>query len=175
MYDYKFDFEEDSKIPCLCGATNCRKWMNWKARPHADCCSRAFSRAVMSILSFKLDFYMFVLSLSHSLYIFTYISLQPYFIWCHLLSFPPRKHCTFCREFYKYIYVCMHVCPYPQRPNTDSFVVVVDVVVILYSSVLPATIYYNWVLCVELHMFVCKTASIARTCFDDDGFVRTNN
>ncbi len=28
MYDYKFDFEEDSKIPCLCGAVNCRKWMN---------------------------------------------------------------------------------------------------------------------------------------------------
>ncbi|CAF3363447.1 unnamed protein product [Rotaria sp. Silwood1] len=28
MYDYKFDFEEDSKIPCLCGAANCRKWMN---------------------------------------------------------------------------------------------------------------------------------------------------
>ncbi|CAF3505803.1 unnamed protein product [Adineta steineri] len=28
MYDYKFDFEEDSKIPCLCGTTNCRKWMN---------------------------------------------------------------------------------------------------------------------------------------------------
>ncbi|CAF1000074.1 unnamed protein product [Adineta ricciae] len=28
MYDYKFDFEDDSKIPCLCGAINCRKWMN---------------------------------------------------------------------------------------------------------------------------------------------------
>ncbi|CAF3790913.1 unnamed protein product [Rotaria sp. Silwood1] len=28
MYDYKFNFEEDSKIPCLCGAVNCRKWMN---------------------------------------------------------------------------------------------------------------------------------------------------
>ena len=28
MYDYKFDLEEDSKIPCLCGAINCRKWMN---------------------------------------------------------------------------------------------------------------------------------------------------
>ena len=27
-YDYKFEFEEDSKIPCLCGAKNCRKWMN---------------------------------------------------------------------------------------------------------------------------------------------------
>ncbi|CAF3886677.1 unnamed protein product [Rotaria sp. Silwood2] len=28
MYDYKFNFEDDSKIPCLCGAVNCRKWMN---------------------------------------------------------------------------------------------------------------------------------------------------
>ncbi|CAF1248982.1 unnamed protein product [Adineta steineri] len=28
MYDYKFDFEDDSKIPCNCGAVNCRKWMN---------------------------------------------------------------------------------------------------------------------------------------------------
>ncbi|CAF5103063.1 unnamed protein product [Rotaria magnacalcarata] len=28
MYDYKFNFEDDSKIPCLCGALNCRKWMN---------------------------------------------------------------------------------------------------------------------------------------------------
>lgn len=28
-YDYKFDFEDDQhKIPCLCGAPNCRKWMN---------------------------------------------------------------------------------------------------------------------------------------------------
>jgi len=27
-YDYKFDFEDDNKIPCLCGAKNCRKWMN---------------------------------------------------------------------------------------------------------------------------------------------------
>ncbi|XP_059154742.1 histone-lysine N-methyltransferase 2C-like isoform X4 [Physella acuta] len=28
-YDYKFDFEDDQhKIPCMCGATNCRKWMN---------------------------------------------------------------------------------------------------------------------------------------------------
>merc|ERR1712200_237438 len=28
-YDYKFDFEDaDNKIPCMCGATNCRKWMN---------------------------------------------------------------------------------------------------------------------------------------------------
>lgn len=31
-YDYKFDFEDDQhKIPCLCGAPNCRKWMNWCA------------------------------------------------------------------------------------------------------------------------------------------------
>lgn len=29
VYDYKFDFEDDQhKIPCLCGAPNCRKWMN---------------------------------------------------------------------------------------------------------------------------------------------------
>ena len=29
-YDYKFDFEDDQhKIPCLCGAAYCRKWMNW--------------------------------------------------------------------------------------------------------------------------------------------------
>uniref|UniRef100_F6VYY7 [histone H3]-lysine(4) N-methyltransferase n=3 Tax=Ciona intestinalis TaxID=7719 RepID=F6VYY7_CIOIN len=28
-YDYKFDFEDEgNKIPCLCGAINCRKWMN---------------------------------------------------------------------------------------------------------------------------------------------------
>ncbi|CAL4174230.1 unnamed protein product, partial [Meganyctiphanes norvegica] len=27
-YDYKFDEEDESKIPCLCGADNCRKWMN---------------------------------------------------------------------------------------------------------------------------------------------------
>jgi len=27
-YDYKFDFEDDNRIPCLCGAENCRKWMN---------------------------------------------------------------------------------------------------------------------------------------------------
>lgn len=31
-YDYKFDFEDDQhKIPCHCGAVNCRKWMNWNA------------------------------------------------------------------------------------------------------------------------------------------------
>ncbi|XP_035658288.1 histone-lysine N-methyltransferase 2C-like isoform X2 [Branchiostoma floridae] len=28
-YDYKFDIEDDEqKIPCCCGAPNCRKWMN---------------------------------------------------------------------------------------------------------------------------------------------------
>ncbi|XP_039268719.2 histone-lysine N-methyltransferase 2C-like isoform X2 [Styela clava] len=28
-YDYKFDFEDEGrKIPCLCGASNCKKWMN---------------------------------------------------------------------------------------------------------------------------------------------------
>ncbi|KAL9913079.1 trithorax-related isoform 1-T1 [Glossina fuscipes fuscipes] len=28
-YDYKFDIEDDgNKIPCMCGAPNCRKWMN---------------------------------------------------------------------------------------------------------------------------------------------------
>jgi len=28
-YDYKFEIENDSnKIPCLCKAPNCRKWMN---------------------------------------------------------------------------------------------------------------------------------------------------
>ncbi|XP_022219789.2 histone-lysine N-methyltransferase trr [Drosophila obscura] len=28
-YDYKFDIEDDAhKIPCACGAPNCRKWMN---------------------------------------------------------------------------------------------------------------------------------------------------
>ena len=26
-YDYKFP-EEDVKIPCLCGAEKCRKWLN---------------------------------------------------------------------------------------------------------------------------------------------------
>lgn len=29
-YDYKFDIEDDAhKIMCMCGAPNCRKWMNW--------------------------------------------------------------------------------------------------------------------------------------------------
>nr|KAG5705670.1 hypothetical protein BaRGS_026609 [Batillaria attramentaria] len=29
VYDYKFDLEDDQhKIPCMCGAPNCRKWMN---------------------------------------------------------------------------------------------------------------------------------------------------
>jgi len=29
-YDYKFDFSDDSitKLPCMCGAANCRKWMD---------------------------------------------------------------------------------------------------------------------------------------------------
>ncbi len=27
-YDYKFDFEDENRIPCMCGAENCRKWMN---------------------------------------------------------------------------------------------------------------------------------------------------
>jgi len=27
-YDYKFDLEDDKKIPCLCGAVKCQKWMN---------------------------------------------------------------------------------------------------------------------------------------------------
>ena len=27
-YDYKFNFEDDNKIPCMCGAKNCVKWMN---------------------------------------------------------------------------------------------------------------------------------------------------
>ncbi len=27
-YDYKFDFEDENKIPCMCGAKNCCKWMN---------------------------------------------------------------------------------------------------------------------------------------------------
>lgn len=28
-YDYKFDLEDEShKISCMCGAPNCRKWMN---------------------------------------------------------------------------------------------------------------------------------------------------
>ena len=27
-YDYKIDFENDDKIPCNCGASACRKWMN---------------------------------------------------------------------------------------------------------------------------------------------------
>ena len=27
-YDYKFDFEDENRIPCGCGAENCRKWMN---------------------------------------------------------------------------------------------------------------------------------------------------
>ena len=26
-YDYKFEYEEENRLPCLCGATNCRKWM----------------------------------------------------------------------------------------------------------------------------------------------------
>lgn len=28
-YDYKFDIEDDAhKISCMCGAPNCKKWMN---------------------------------------------------------------------------------------------------------------------------------------------------
>ena len=27
-YDYKFDYEDENRIPCLCGAKNCVKWMN---------------------------------------------------------------------------------------------------------------------------------------------------
>jgi histone-lysine N-methyltransferase MLL3 len=27
-YDYKFDYEDDNRIPCNCGSSNCRKWMN---------------------------------------------------------------------------------------------------------------------------------------------------
>ena len=27
-YDYKIDFENDDKIPCNCGSSSCRKWMN---------------------------------------------------------------------------------------------------------------------------------------------------
>ena len=26
-YDYKFEYEEENRLPCLCGAPNCRKWM----------------------------------------------------------------------------------------------------------------------------------------------------
>lgn len=36
-YDYKFDFEDDeNKIACLCGAPNCRKWMNWNKEMRGD-------------------------------------------------------------------------------------------------------------------------------------------
>ena len=27
-YDYKFDIEDENRIPCLCRAPGCRKWMN---------------------------------------------------------------------------------------------------------------------------------------------------
>ena len=27
-YDYKFDYEDENRIPCMCGAKNCVKWMN---------------------------------------------------------------------------------------------------------------------------------------------------
>jgi len=27
-YDYKFNFEDENKIPCMCGAKNCCKLMN---------------------------------------------------------------------------------------------------------------------------------------------------
>ena len=27
-YDYKFDYEDENRLPCLCGASNCKKWMN---------------------------------------------------------------------------------------------------------------------------------------------------
>ena len=27
-YDYKFDYEDDNRLPCMCGAQNCKKWMN---------------------------------------------------------------------------------------------------------------------------------------------------
>lgn len=27
-YDYQFDEEDENKIPCLCAAPNCKRWMN---------------------------------------------------------------------------------------------------------------------------------------------------
>jgi hypothetical protein len=79
----------------------------------------------MSILSFKLDFYMFVLSRYH-IYIYTYISLQTIF---YLVSIVV-PYCTFCRVIYKYIYARLPLLKKKQT-NTDSFVVV-DVVISLF-------------------------------------------
>ena len=28
IISFQFDYEDDNKIPCLCGAKNCKKWMN---------------------------------------------------------------------------------------------------------------------------------------------------
>lgn len=47
-YDYKFDFEdEENKIPCLCGAPNCRKWMNWDMRSVLYC--HLFNRYLFNV------------------------------------------------------------------------------------------------------------------------------
>ena len=120
-----------------------------------------FFCAVMSILSFKLDFYMFALSIDIYIYKYIYkcihicIHIHVYFsstIFYLVSTVVPFfiKHCTFCRELYKYIYARLSLLK--NKANTGNFVVV-DVV-ILYSSVLPAIIYYYWVLFVSLHIFV---------------------
>jgi len=109
--------------------------------------------AVMSILSFKLDFYMFVLSL----YI-TYISLQTIF---YLVS-TVVPYCTFCRVIYKYIYARLPLLKKKQTPT----VLLLLMLSFLYSSVLPAIIYYYYyyysVLFVSLHIFVCNMENICK-------------
>ena len=79
--------------------------------------SPLFSCAVMSILSFNLDFYMFdpfSLSLSRYIYIYTYIHIYFsstifYLVSTVVLSLP-EKYCTFCRE---YINTYIHtLCPF---------------------------------------------------------------
>lgn len=56
----------------------------------------------------------------------------------------------------------MHVYPYwkPNKTNTGNSLLLY--VVILYSSVLPAIIYYHWVLFACLHIFVCNAEYICK-------------
>jgi len=46
-YDFKFDFEDENKIPCMWGAKNCCNWMKWSIRkslnwPYSHVCSQKY-------------------------------------------------------------------------------------------------------------------------------------
>jgi hypothetical protein len=72
-----------------------------------------FFCAVMSIRSFKLDFYIFALSN-------TCICLQTVFYLVSIVVLFLMKQCTFCRELYIYIYICTFIL-IKTNINTDSF------------------------------------------------------